>query len=501
MPGLPPDPTPVGATAGSPHVVVVGAGIAGLSAAWSLMHEHGVGQVSVLEAAPRVGGKLALGEVAGLTVDTGAQAIAARRPDGVDLVRAVGLDPELQAPVADAVSVLVAGRLHPMPAATVMGVPTDLGVLARAQVLDPRALARIPWDHVLPAAQTGRDVSVGDYVGHRIGPQPVERLVGPTLAGVYAGDVMSLSFRATMPELYARVQGERSLLVAARAVHDDDTHPKGRPPAGGLRSLAGGLGRLPSALSATLQARGAVVRTGAVVRELQRTGRRWRLLVGSAAAPSWLDADAVVLAVPAPAASRLLAGRAIGASVDLGEIEYASVATVTLAYRSQDLAGPGGTADRFGGVTGLLVGLTEPRSVTAATWLTRRWKWQGQAAAPGGLAVVQACLGRAGAVALLQRPDDELVQLCHEDLAFALRWGRARPVDALVTRWGGALPQYAVGHVDRVESIRESVAAVPGLAVCGAAYDGIGVAACVGSGRRAAGEVVAGLEARRCLGD
>lgn len=491
--------------AGGPHVAVIGAGLAGLSAAWSLVHEHGLRQVTVLESSPRVGGKLALGEVAGLTVDTGAQALLARRPEALDLVRAIGLGPDLQEPAGEAVSVLVEGRLRPMPDATVMGVPTDLTALARTQVLDSRALARIPWDHVLAASRTGADISVGDYVGHRIGPQPVERLVGPALAGVYAGDVITLSMRATMPALFRQVQDERSLLVAAKSVYDEAAAPRDGFVASHV-GLVGGVGRLPSALCAALQDRGVVVRTSAVVRGLQRTDTGWRLVMGSAAEPSFLDVDAVVLAVPAAAASRLLGGHAVGASVGLGEIEYASVATVTLAYRSQDLAAP----DRLGLVetapgtprierasTGLLVGLSEPRSITAATWVSRRWRWQGEAASAAGLAVVQTSIGRAGGVAVLQRDDAELVELSHEDLAFALRLGRARPVDAVVTRWGGALPQYAVGHVDRVEAARSSVAALPGITVCGAAYDGIGIAACIGSGHTAAADLAAELDRAR----
>jgi oxygen-dependent protoporphyrinogen oxidase len=249
--------------------------------------------------------------------------------------------------------------------------------------------------------------------------------------------------------------------------------------------------------------------------------------VGSAAEPSWLDVDAVVLAVPAPAASRLLHGLAIGASVHLGEIEYVSVATVTMAYQTEDLAAPdllgvgehgpdgepvesrprrrsrenrvsspGGWAAL--GTTGFLVGLDEPRAVTSATYASRRWRWLGRAAGTAGLSVVQTSLGRAGAVSALQRDDAELVALSHDDLAFALRLGRARPVDAVVARWGGALPQYAVGHVDRVEAIRASVAALPGITVCGAAYDGIGIAACIGSGTRAATELASVLRPNEC---
>ena len=517
-----------------PRVAVVGGGISGLAAAWSLVHDHGLGQVTVLESSPRVGGKLALGELAGLTIDTGAQTLLARRPEAMELTRAVGLGPALQEPTGAALSVLVEGRLRVMPEATVMGVPTDLNMLARSQVLDAQALARIPWDHVMMQSHTGEDVSVGDHIGRRIGLQPVERLVGPTLAGVYAGDVMALSLRATMPALFAAIQNERSLLVAAKSVYDShsgrgSSRHHASDGAADHVGVEGGVGRLPHALLTALLERGVDVRTDAVARGLERTAVGWRLLVGSGAEPSWLDVDAVVLAVPAPAASRLLDGLAIGASAHLSEIDYVSVATVTLAYRTEDLAAPdllgvgeqelslddepdGGRARRRspqgqvfdpGGwaapsTTGFLVGLSEPRVVTAATYASRRWRWLGQAADADGLSVVQTSIGRAGSFSVLQRDDAELVALSHEDLAFVLRLGRARPVDAVVSRWGGALPQYAVGHVDRVEAIRASVAALPGVVVCGAAYDGIGIAACIGSGTRAATELVSALHPNMC---
>jgi oxygen-dependent protoporphyrinogen oxidase len=500
------------------HVVVVGAGIAGLAAAWALVHEPEVAQVTVLESAARVGGKLALGEVAGMPVDTGAGTLLPTGPEAVDLAAAVGLGAALETQAEQGVSVLVEGRLRAMPSATVMGVPTDLTALARTQILDATALARLPLDHVLPLSRTGDDVAVANHVGHRLGPQPVTRLVGPLLVATYAGDVTAMSMRATMPELFSAAQTERSLLAAAKAVHDKAAGSKA-PPVG----IAGGVGRLPGELCSALQGRGVTVRTSAAVRGLARRGDGWQVTFGSAADPERLDADGVVLAVPAHPAARLLDGLAIGACVQLGEIEYASVATVTLAYRAVDLSsavrlgvaagsteqdgppGPdasgglaaparGGAAEEAGlGGGGFLVGLSEPRSITSATCPSRRWRWLGDIAEPEGLAVLQASIGTTQDVGVLQRDDDDLVAIAHTDLGFALRLGRAAPVAATVARWGAALPQYAVGHVDRVHGIRDSIAMLPAIAVCGAAYDGVGIGACIASGARAAREVVAGL--------
>jgi len=245
-------------------------------------------------------------------------------------------------------------------------------------------------------------------------------------------------------------------------------------------TLADGLGTLPEALAA---ASGAVVRTSAMVRGLARTAAGWRLTVGSAHAPEVFDADAVIIAVPATPAGRLLAGVANSAAAALGEIRYASMAIVTLAYPAsafgQPLAG-----------SGYLVPAVDGRPVKAATFSTVKWPHL----MTGPVHVVRCSVGRIGEEAVLQRDDADLVKLAAADFAAATGVAGA-PIDSRVTRWGGGLPQYAVGHLARVARIRAGVAALSGLAVCGAAYDGIGVPACIASARLAADQAAGYLEA------
>jgi oxygen-dependent protoporphyrinogen oxidase len=255
-------------------------------------------------------------------------------------------------------------------------------------------------------------------------------------------------------------------------------------------TLAGGLGALTAPLA---KASGAVVRTGATVRALARADHGWRLVVGPASAPEQVQADAVILALPARPASRLLADvpGAGPAARALADIEYASMAIVTLAYPQ----------DAFGGpltASGYLVPAVDGRPVKAVTFSTVKWPHLARGTLVSGTAdrlhVVRCSVGRIGEEALLQRDDDELTALAAADLASATGVTGA-PVDARVTRWGGGLPQYAVGHLDRVTAIRDGVAALPGLAVCGAAYDGVGIPACVASARLAADQVLRYLEA------
>ncbi len=232
--------------------------------------------------------------------------------------------------------------------------------------------------------------------------------------------------------------------------------------------------RVPSL--AALTDAGVEVRTSATVRECVRAPHGWRLTVGSAHDPSYVDADAVLLAVPAAPASRLLAGVAPVASAALARIEYASVAVLTFAFAASAFpALPTGS--------GFLVPPVDGRMVKAATFSSLKWGWLRQV--DPGVIVVRCSVGRAGANADLQRDDVDLLRAARAELAEAVGV-RGEPLDAHVTRWGGALPQYAVGHLDLVAGLRSALAAEPTLAVCGAAYDGVGIPACVASARLAA---------------
>ena len=258
-------------------------------------------------------------------------------------------------------------------------------------------------------------------------------------------------------------------------------------------TLAGGLGMLPAYLA---KASGAAVRTATMARELAPAGNGWRLTVGSAAAPEQFHADAVILAIPARPAGRLIADVAgVSAAVTaFGEIGYASMAIVTLAYPQSAFPGPGLAAL---GWSGYLVPAVDGRAVKATTFSTVKWPHLAGATASGSepLEIVRCSVGRIGEEALLQRADDELAALAAAELAEATGV-RGGPAATRVTRWGGALPQYTVGHLDRVATIRATVAAQPGLAVCGAAYDGVGIPACIATARAAASQVMAFLAAR-----
>jgi oxygen-dependent protoporphyrinogen oxidase len=224
-----------------------------------------------------------------------------------------------------------------------------------------------------------------------------------------------------------------------------------------------------------------------MTRGLARTASGWRLTIGSARSPEHLDADAVILALPGRPASRLLAADSPDAAAALDEIGYASMAVVTLAY-------PQTAFPRPPEGSGYLVPAVDGRAVKAVTFSTVKWPHLQAAGRP--VVIVRCSVGRVGEEALLQRDDAELTAIAGGDLA-AATGVRGDPVDTRLTRWGGGLPQYTVGHLERIARIRAGVGAQPGLAVCGAAYDGIGIPACIASARLAAGQIRAYLESRQ----
>jgi protoporphyrinogen/coproporphyrinogen III oxidase len=489
-------------TSAQPHVVIVGGGISGLAAAFALRDE--AVRVTVLEGSPRLGGKLAVSEIGGLAVDEGAEALLVTRPEGTALIAEAGLDDQRTVPGPTSSAIWTLGALRPLPRRQFMGVPCDVAELARSGVLSDTGVARASQDLELPPTARDGDVPVAEYVAARQGAEVVDRLVDPLLGGVYAGRSAELSFDATLPALAAASRRHQSLAEAARSLLPPRAAPSpsaAQAPAAGTRAggpvfttLAGGLGSLPAYLA---KASGAAVRTSAMVRALARTGSGWRLTVGSAAAPEQVDADAVILAIPARPAGRLLADVAgVSAAVTaLGQIGYASMAIVTLGYPRSAFPGPGLAAL---GWSGYLVPAVDGRAVKAVTFSTVKWPHLAGATPAGAepLEIVRCSVGRIGEEALLQRADEELAVLAAAELAEATGV-RGAPAAIRVTRWGGALPQYTVGHLDRVATIRATLAAQPGLAVCGAAYAGVGIPACVATARSAVGQVLAFLAARR----
>jgi oxygen-dependent protoporphyrinogen oxidase len=440
---------------GRPRIVVVGGGIAGLAAALRLRELAGDrAEIVVVDRADRLGGKLRTGSIAGGPVETGAEAFLMFGPAGESsatrLARRVGLDAALRHPAPVGAALAVGGAMRPVPAGTLVGVPSDLAQLK--DLAEPAADK--DHDGGRPLLAPGEDVAVGALVRRRYGDEVVDLLVDPMLGGVYAGRADDLSLAATVPALHVAAQVEHTLAGAVRWALKAQRRPPGAPV---FATIDGGMSRLVDAVAARADP---VLRLGRPVRDLGE-----------------LTADAVIIAVPARPAARLLDPIAPAAADLVGALDYASVALVTLAL-------PKGTT--LPDLSGFLVPAAgrEDRLVKAATFFTTKWDHLRR---PDGTVVLRASVGRYRETRPLQLTDDDLIAGVRAELAELTGAILPEPVAATVTRWGGALPQYAPGHLDRIAAARAALP--PTTALAGAAFDGVGIAACVTSGEAAAEQI------------
>ncbi|MGZ4607293.1 MAG: protoporphyrinogen oxidase [Blastococcus sp.] len=452
------------------RLVVVGAGITGLAAAFEWRRRRPDDEIVVVEAGDRIGGKLHRVELAGHWYDTGPEAVLARVPEAVDLIEALGLGDSLVAPATTQASVVLSDGRHRLPAGTVLGVPASADGLDG--LLSPDGVARVRAEKELPALTVDGDVAVGALLRERLGDEVVDRLVEPLLGGVYAGRADELSLAATMPALAARLTSAGSVLGAAAAARDAGLRSRGDADGPVFATVTGGLGSLPDALVA---ASGASVRLRTPAHGLRRTATGFELSVGPAAAPELLTADAVIVTAPAPKAARLLGGLVPGAAEPLRGIPYASMAVVAMAFPAQDVdAG-----------SGLLVPPVAGRLVKGVTVSSSKWPHLA-----GDAVLVRSSVGRFRDESELQRADDDLTAAVVADVADLLGLTRPEPLETRLVRWGGGLPQYLVGHPARVAAIRAAVGEVPGLAIAGAAFEGVGVPACIRDAHRAVDALV-----------
>ena len=450
----------------------MGGGISGLATAYWLAVEHGV-DVVVVEAEGRAGGKVRTRELAGMPVDTGPDAFLSRGADLAELVARLGLAGDVVAPRAGGAFIWSRGRLRPIPQGGAFGIPDRVLPVLRSRLLSPVGMLRAGMDFVKPRTTLGADPTVADVVRPRLGDEVVDRIVQPLLGGVHAGSVDRLSARSTVPDVLELARSSRSLVLALRRRRRAAPEPTA-PPAPPLVSLRGGLSRLVGALVDAI-GEDRVVR-GAPVTAVRRTGAGWEVVTAEAS----VVARHVVLATPAHASAALVAATHPELAAELRGIEYVGVATVTLSLARAEVGELVGT--------GFLVPPVEGRLLVGCTWLTSKWP---QLAA-GDQVLLRCMVGRDGDDRWASMTDAGLVAAVRADLARVMGL-TAAPTESLVQRWPRGIPQYVVGHADRLDRID---ALVPdGLHLTGAGYRGSGLAACVASARRTAAAVADALPA------
>ena len=473
-------------------VVVVGGGIAGLAAAHravEIARERSLPlELTVLEARDRLGGTIATERAGGFLLENGPDSFLSEKPWALALCRRLGLEDRLVGTDERFRRTFVwhGGRLHPLPEGFQLLAPTRLRPFVTSSLFSWRGKARMALDLVLPRGATGADESLGAFVRRRLGREALERVAQPLVAGIYTADPDELSLAATMPRFLELERAQRSVILALwRASRNV---PAVRTGVSGARwslfvSLQGGMGELVEALAARLPA--GAVHLERRVNSLSRADRGWRLDLGSGES---LAADAVIVATESYVASRLLRYVDPAAASLLAEITCASSATVTLAYRQTDVPRP---LDGFG----FVVPRVERRALLACTFSSVKYPGR----APEGLVLLRNFLGGALDAGMLDRGDGDLVATARAELREALGIA-ADPILVRVHRWPHAMPQYRVGHLDRVDAIEHALDRLPGLHLAGGGYRGVGISDCVRSGEAAAERalgVVDALSARR----
>ena len=457
-----------------PRVAVIGGGVSGLAAAHRLTEILPHAELALFEAADRLGGVLETVRRDGFLVERSADSFITKYPWATDLCRRIGLSDQLVPTNESRRRALVVrgGELMRVPDAFVLMTPNKAWSILATRVLSWRGKLRLLAEPFVPRRKGSElgDESVGSFATRRLGREAYERLVQPLLGGIHTADADRLSMAATFPEFMAQEQYHGHLLRGRSALAESGARY------GMFVAPRDGVSSLVRAIAARL--RDGVVRLNTPVMELTRgESGRWQVELGDGRAESF---DAVIVALPAPAAAKLLVKLDGELSAELAAIEYASCAVVCSAYRREQFGRP---PDGFG----FVVPRIEQRPIIAASFASEKFPGR----APQGEVLIRAFIGGALAPALAELPADELQRIAHQELA-SLMHVSGLPLWSEVVRWRASMPQYHVGHLQRVAQIESRVAQLHGLELAGNAYHGVGIPQCIHSGETAAERVANG---------
>ncbi|HYM91285.1 MAG TPA: protoporphyrinogen oxidase [bacterium] len=476
-------PQPLPSRAELLRVVVVGGGIAGLAAAHRLVElgraRRPPVELVLVEARDRLGGVVATERADGYLIEEGPDSFLTEKPWGLSLCDRLGLTGGL-VPTREGsrrTFIVCRGRLVPLPDGFLVLAPSRLGPILRSPLLSWRGKLRLAMDLVLPKRQAGGDESVGAFVTRRFGREVLDRVVQPLVSGIYGADPFDVSLAAAMPRFVEMERQHRSIIRALRRAQDRRPAVEESGPRWSLFvTLAGGMGELVSAAARRLPPASVKLRRRVTSLARSRGPRPWRVNLADGTA---LLADGVILAIPAPRAARLVAGLDPDLGRALAAISYASSAIVTLAYRREEIRH---ALDGFG----FVVPHAEDRQILGCTFSSLKFPGR----APDGVVLLRVFLGGARARELLDRDDAALGAAAQQELEPLLGISGS-PHLVRVHRHVAAMPQYQVGHAERVAAIEGGVARHPGLAVAGNALGGVGIPDCIHSGERAAERVLA----------
>lgn len=471
---------PISSRPATKRVIVVGGGVTGLAAGHRLVElareRRQALQVMLLEAQDRLGGSIVTVRRDGFLVEGGPDSFITQKPWAIALCKRVGIADQIIGTNPDRRRVYVVrdGRLYPIPEGFLLLAPTRIWPFVTSGLFTWPGKLRMAMDLFLPAKKraAGQDESLADFVRRRFGPEALERIAQPLVGGIYTAWAEELSLRATMPRFLELEDKHRSVILGMRRARKAMTE-RGVGESGARYSMfvsfRDGMAALTDKLASLLPAGG--IRTNAPVRRVERTGLQWNVVLEDGSAEA---ADAVVLACPAWASCRMLKELDAVLAGELSAIEYASSATMTLGFDRRQVRHD---LDGFG----FVVPLAERRSMIAGTFGSIKFAGR----APEEHVLMRAFLGGAVQPEVYEMADDELRAAVLRDLRDLIGL-QGEPLFADIHRWPASMPQYPVGHLDRVARIERLVADHPGLALAGNAFGGVGIPDCVRSGEKAA---------------
>lgn len=463
-----------------PHIVVIGGGISGLTAAYGFLEESrktGLHSTcTVLETSQRWGGKIQSRQWRNLVIEEGPDSFLSVKPWAIQLCEELGLADQLVNTNEDQgrTFCFTRGKLRELPQGLVAFIPTKLGPFLSSGIMSWLGILRMgaEW-FVPPSRRTDEDETIASFFCRRMGREAFERFIEPLVAGIYAGDAQELSIKATFPrfvELEQRHGGLIRGLLAQRRLPPQNPSRSESPRRTMFTTLRGGLGDLVEALRVRIASNGGRLQGGAQVINLEMTGSspsRYRVVLANHEA---ILADGVIVATPAYSAGSVLRTLCEPLTELLNQIPYASTATVTLSYQREAVA------SRIRGF-GFIVPRIEGKSLIAATWSSLKWPCRSSSQH----VVLRCYVGGRGREAILSKDDGDITQYVQEELRRIVGIDTS-PVFTHLARWDQSMPQYTPGHLERVKAIQERLTSFPRLALTGAAYHGIGIPDCVRDG-------------------
>ncbi|MGB1253632.1 MAG: protoporphyrinogen oxidase [Candidatus Promineifilaceae bacterium] len=442
--------------------VIVGGGITGLTAAYRLRRLRPEWSILLLEAGERLGGKLKTERVGEFVVEASADSFLARKPAGIALVEELGLADQIQGrrPENRKTFVQRHGNLYRLPEGLTGLIPTNLDALYAHPLLSPEAAARVAQEPTLPIREGDEDESVGDFISRRMGRELYENLVEPLMGGIYGGRADLLSLQAVFPQLRNLELTHGSLLKGLTQPKKTTAAPSYPP----FVSFKGGIGTLVDRLAAALD--GVEVRTGCAVESVMELDGGWEVVVDGG---EGISAENLILTTPAYITSKLLANNNPELSNALAAIPHSSAAIVTLAFNKADIE------NQLNGY-GYVIPRIEGKEILACTWSSQKWGNR----APERSVLLRVYLGRYG-VDVTAYEDSLLIGLAKAELAGVLGISAEATLTTL-HRWKNSIPQYMLGHLDRIAKIRTLEADCTGLHLAGAYFDGVGIPDCIRHG-------------------